>query len=110
MYSRIFYIGIKNWLKEANLKLPELSLENIILGRSENVMEDFLLLLYKYLLFLTKCKGELPNIKKYQFKLLEYEKLEYRIAEKSSKLHFHLEKYENLRDLMRDLNSPNFNL
>jgi hypothetical protein len=46
IYSRNLYIDIKNWLKKVNLKLPELSLENFILGKSENIMEDFLFLLY----------------------------------------------------------------
>jgi uncharacterized pyridoxamine 5'-phosphate oxidase family protein len=53
--------------------------------------------------FIAKCKGELPNIKKYQFKLLAFEQLEYIIAEKNSKLFTHLKKYEKLRELLKDL-------
>jgi len=104
VHSNNFYINIKNWLKEANIILPELNLEIVILGYDGNVMKSFLILLYKYVLFNSRSKGILPNVKHYQVKLLEYENIEYIIAEKNSKLSTHLHKYEKLRDILIKLN------
>jgi hypothetical protein len=46
------------------------------------MMENFLLLLYKCVLYDLRTKGQ-PNLRYFQLKLIEYEKLEYVIAEKN---------------------------
>ena len=91
-------MAVKNWLHEANITLPDLTLEKVLLGHSGSNIENFLFLLYQCVLFSAKTRGQPPNINHYQSKVIECEKLEYIIAEKNSHLlNTHLKKYGKIR-------------
>jgi len=103
VYSKTFYTNVKDWLKGANIKLPDLKLKNIITGENNDIMEGFLFLIYKYVLFNARSKKRLPELRNYQMTLLEYEKIEYITAKKNSKTYTHLKKYEKLQKILRDI-------
>lgn len=101
--SKDLYFKINQWLSSANVKLPELSFKNVLIGSSEDTMEGFLFLLYKYVLYNCKQKQLPPVIKYYQINLIDYEKIEYIIAKNNNKLYTHLKKYEKLQSLIHNL-------
>ena len=61
-YSKLFFQDINSWLDDSHIKLPILNLENVILGIAENVMQGFLFLLYKYVLYNMRLRNKHPKL------------------------------------------------
>lgn len=95
-FSKRFYIEIKNWLQTEGIKLPDLNLTNVILGSDNETINEFLFLLYKFLLYFYRTKGIIPKLINFQTKLQEYESIEYAIAKNNGKLDTHFKKYEKI--------------
>ena len=101
--SKNLYLKINQWLSSANIRLPDLNIENVTIGGSNDNTEEFLFLLYKYALYSCKQKQVSPSIHYFQNLLIEYEKTEYISAKNNNKLYTHLRKYENIQHLIYEL-------
>jgi len=97
--TKKFYLECQNWLKEANTILPKLSLENVLLGLEGNAFQYFMLTLWKYTLYNARKSGR-PHLSAFSSNVALYEKIEYSIAKSRGKIKLHLEKYENIRNLL----------
>ena len=98
--TKHFYADVQAWLNKVNVCLPLLNLENILLGLEGDTIQYFLLLIWKYVIYLTRAKQKLPKLNDFILTLTLYEKMEYIIAKKRSRLASHMKKYENIRNLL----------
>ncbi|RUA06576.1 MAG: hypothetical protein DSY43_01730, partial [Gammaproteobacteria bacterium] len=106
--TRNFYIKCRIWLKSLHVNLPDLNFKNVLLGYDGNNFEIFLFLLFKFNLYNSRIKGKCPILSDFQSTVKNYEKLEYVIAVKKSRLTSHLKKYEKIRTILETTDlSPN---
>ena len=94
------YLKVRNWLKRAQINFPDLNLENVLIGYKGNSFENFLFILWKFVLYNSRIKQKSPLLSDFQSIVKHYEKIEYIIAKKKSKLPCHLKKYDNIRTIL----------
>ena len=98
--SITFYQNINIWLSRYNLKLPDMSVHNILIGLSpsgiKNCLVNHRIMLYKYCVF--QCRENENNlIVQFFIKLLKNrEMIEKNISHQNSRYSFHLRKWARL--------------
>ena len=100
--SITFYQNINLWLSRYNLKLPDMSVHNILIGLSpsgiKNYLVNHIIMLYKYCVF--QCRGNENNLNvQFFIKLLKNkEMIEKNISQQNSRYSFLLRKWARLLD------------
>jgi len=96
--AKRYYITICNWLyEEYNISLPALDKSNILLGiHVDNVLANFIILIYKYSLYKHREKEIVPSIELFKNMLHNYEQIERIIAGSRNKIEIHRKKWRNL--------------
>ena len=100
--SITFYQNINIWLSRYNLKLPDMSVHNILIGLSpsgiKNCLVNHIIMLYKYCVF--QCRENENNLNvQFFIKLLKNkEMIEKNISQQNSRYSFHLKKWARLLD------------
>ncbi len=102
--SKNFYFEIRNWLiNQAQLILPPLSVSTAILGVDNTTLNadiiNFILLVYKLLLFKRRDKYAPPSLQLFILYLKHYEKIEKRVSKRRNKEGIHLRKWAKLAGL-----------
>ena len=98
--SKRYYSECQSWLANANIALPSHNIEHVLLGINTSIFEYFLLLVWKHTLYEARIKQTLPVLIDFQSAIRHYEKIEYIIAQKRSKLILHLKKYELIKGIL----------
>ena len=91
---------MQKWLSDASITFPQLNVQNVIVGPKGDILEYFLLLLWKYTLYSCRSKSTIPILQDFKSMVKLYERMEYAIACKRSRLAPHLKKYENILHLL----------
>ena len=100
-FSKNYYFKVREWLWKANIDLPILTLEKVITGISDDSFKSYLLILWKFSLYKARERKKIPVLAEFESLIKEYEKIEYAVAKRKSKLFAHLQKYEKLREILR---------
>ena len=91
--SKNYYFEIRFWLENYGIALPSSNKESIILG-VDNVTDNFIILLYKYSIYIQREKP--PTLKQFKHLLYFYEKIERRMAASKNIMHTHNKKWGKL--------------
>ena len=98
--SKVFYAECRDWLKSVDLCFPEMTVDNILLGYSDSSFVNYLFVLWKFVLYKWRVKQRIPVLQDFEDIVKQYECIEYKIAEKKTKLTSHFMKYEKIYKLL----------
>ena len=96
-----YYIQIKNWLRSFGVFLPELNKLDILLG-VDDVLVNFVILLYKYSLYRSREKNNMPSLLLFTNIIQKYEQIERKIARSRNKIAYHEKKWKRLSLLLEN--------
>jgi len=98
--AKNYYIQIKNWLKEySSVQLPESNKFNILLG-VEDVVVNFIILLYKYSLYNARQNKGSVSLLLFINLIKKYEYIERIVAGSRNKNTYHEKKWEKLTGIL----------
>ena len=90
-----YYIEIENWLRSFGVFLPELNKLDILLG-VDDVLVNFVILLYKYSLYRSREKNNMLSLLLFTNIILKYEQIERKIARSRNKIAYREKKMEKI--------------
>ena len=99
--ARNYYFEIRNWLGNYGISLPNSNKKNIILG-VDKITINFVILLFKYLLYKQREKEKPPSLQQFKNVLRQYEFIERKVAINKNKTLIHNKKWEKIIEALME--------